>query len=61
MYMRQSYVGAKSAEIQALLTEDNFITSDAAITQFVGEQNKRNPYSIFRSLIVWRLAPCNTS
>jgi hypothetical protein len=45
MYMRQSYTSApKSAEILALLAEDNFITSDAAITQFVGEQNKRNPY-----------------
>lgn len=45
MYMRQSYTSSpKGTEINALLAADNFITQDAAITQFIGEQNKRNPY-----------------
>ncbi len=45
MYMRQSYTSSpKGAEILALLAEDNFITSDAAITQFADEQGKRNPF-----------------
>ncbi len=44
MYMRQSYASAKSAEVMALINDDNFITMDAAISQFAAEQGKRNPY-----------------
>lgn len=45
MYMRQSYTSSpKSTEIMALLTEDRFITSDAAFAAWTSEQGKRNPY-----------------
>mgnify|MGYP001024458738 FL=1 len=45
MYMRQSYTASpKGTEIMALLSEDNFITSDAAFSSWTSEQGKRNPY-----------------
>jgi hypothetical protein len=45
MFMRQSYTSnPKGTEIMALINDDNFITSDAGITQFAAEQGKRNPF-----------------
>jgi len=44
MYMRMSYTSmANPAAVQALLTEDNFITENAEMTQFANEPGKQNP------------------
>ncbi|MFY0600209.1 MAG: SusD/RagB family nutrient-binding outer membrane lipoprotein [Cyclobacteriaceae bacterium] len=45
IYMRQTNAreAVASAGIQALFTEANFLTSDAAMTQFVASLNRRNP------------------
>ena len=45
MYMRQSYTSSpKGAEINALLTEDNFLTADASMSSFGSGEGQRNPY-----------------
>ena len=45
MYMRMSYTSmANPTAVQDLLTAGNFITADAAITQFGDESGKRNPF-----------------
>ncbi len=45
MYLRMAYTSsADAAKVNALLTEDNFITRDIAFADFGAEQGKRNPY-----------------
>ena len=45
MYMRMSYTSmANPTAVQDLLTAGNFITANAAITQFGDESGKRNPF-----------------
>lgn len=45
MLMRASGTSmANAAAVKALLAADNFITSDAMMTQFANEEGKRNPY-----------------
>lgn len=45
MYIRMAYTSqANPAAVNALLTEGNFITEDAAIKNFTNSVNKRNPF-----------------
>ncbi|RYJ45524.1 SusD/RagB family nutrient-binding outer membrane lipoprotein [Flavobacterium beibuense] len=45
MYIRMAYTPmANPTAVNALLAEDNFITVDAAFTNFADTQNKRNPF-----------------
>lgn len=45
MYIRMAYTtSADAAAVNDLLTDGNFITTDAALTQFGAEEGKRNPF-----------------
>ncbi|WP_010422448.1 SusD/RagB family nutrient-binding outer membrane lipoprotein [Anaerophaga thermohalophila] len=44
IYMRASYAVDYSAEIQSLIQEDNFITSDVAFAAWNDEPNRYNPW-----------------
>jgi hypothetical protein len=44
LYMRASYAVDYSSEIQTLIQEDNFITSDVAFSVWADEANRYNPW-----------------
>lgn len=44
LYMRQRFVNDVSTEVNALITNNVFMTSDAAFSGFSKEENKRNPW-----------------